>query len=382
MAELNRVVIVGGGVGGLTTALALQRAGVEVEVHEKFAHAPSRATGFTLWSYAMKHLIDLGVDEPTRIGSPIEVTEIHNQQGDLIEAMPVGEVSRELGAPSCDVRRPELQAVATELLGDGVVRMGSECVDVEQDGDSATAVLADGGRATGDLVIGADGAHSVTREKVAPGAQRRYSGYSSWGGVLDGFEHELLQPNRHVEVWARGSKGGVADVGNGSSRWYVTHRAPAGGAGERVDKAEIREHIDGWYELLRAAVDAAEPDSMVNTEAWDMDPIDSWYEGRLVLLGDSAHLTTPFAAMGACMTIEDAVTLASHLTSDAELEDALAAYQADRKQRDEDVVKKGRQMGKLQQLHSPIACWLRDEAFEHMGADRMRQVTEEMAKGE
>jgi 2-polyprenyl-6-methoxyphenol hydroxylase-like FAD-dependent oxidoreductase len=382
MADLGRVVIVGGGVGGLTTALALKRAGVEVEVHEKHSQPAGRATGFTLWSYAISHLQDLGLDDPTRIGSPIEFTEIHNQRGDLIEEMPVGEVSRKLGAPSCDVNRRELQMVATELLGDGVVHMGSECVDVELNGDTATAVLAGGGRADGSLVVGADGAHSVTRDKVAPATKLHYSGFSGWGGVLDGFEHELLKPNRHVEIWAKGSKGGVADIGNGSARWYVTQRAAAGGADGAIDKDRILEHIDGWYELLRAAVEAAYPGSIVTTEAWDMNPIEAWFDRRLVLLGDSAHLTTPFASMGACVTIEDAVNLASHLTSDAPLEGALSAYQDDRKKRDEEIVKKARKMGTLQQLHSPLVSWLRDEAFEHMPADKMRQVAEEMAKGE
>lgn len=366
----------------MTAALALKKAGVDVEVHEKYSHPAGRATGFTLWSYAVKHLQGLGLDDPTRIGSPIEFTEIHNQKGDLIEEMPVGEVSRKLGAPSCDVNRRELQLVAMEMLGEGLVRMGSECVDVEQDEQTATAVLADGGRAEGSLVIGADGAHSVTRNKVAPEAKLDYSGFSGWGGVLDGFEPELLKPGRHVEIWGHGSKGGVADLGNGSARWYVTQRVPAGGADAPIDKDRILEHIDGWYELLRAAVDAADPDSIVTTEAWDMEPIETWFDRRLVLLGDSAHLTTPFASMGACMTIEDAVNLVSHLTSDAPLEDALAAYQADRKKRDEDAVRKARHMGKLQQLHSPLMCWLRDEAFEHMPPEKTRQVTDEMARGE
>jgi 2-polyprenyl-6-methoxyphenol hydroxylase-like FAD-dependent oxidoreductase len=381
MADVERVVIVGGGVGGLTTALALQRVGIEVEVHEKYPQLAGRATGFTLWSYAIKHLQDLGLDDPTRIGSPIEVTEIHNQNGDLIEAMPVGEVSAKLGAPSCDVNRRDLQRVAIEMLGEEVVRMGSECVDVELDGDTATAVLADGGRAEGSLVIGADGAHSVTRGKVAPDAKVNYSGFSGWGGVLDGFEHELLKPNRHVEIWAHGSKGGVADIGNGAVRWYVTRRGPAGHEGP-VDKAQILEHIDGWYELLNAAVEAADPASIVTTEAWDMEPIDRWFDGRLVLLGDSAHLTTPFASMGACMTIDDAVNLVGHLTAASTVEDALSAFQTDRKKRDEDTVKEARKMGKLQQIHSPLVSWLRDEAFEHAPPDKMRQVAEEMAKGE
>jgi 2-polyprenyl-6-methoxyphenol hydroxylase-like FAD-dependent oxidoreductase len=107
VAELRRVVVVGGGVGGLTSALALKRTGVDVVVHEKYSHLASRASGFTLWSYAIRELLELGLDDAERIGSPIEVTEIRNQEGRLIEAMPVGEVSRQLGAPSCDVRRPD-----------------------------------------------------------------------------------------------------------------------------------------------------------------------------------------------------------------------------------------------------------------------------------
>lgn len=99
--------------------------------------------------------------------------------------------------------------------------MGSEVVGVEQDSDTATVILADGRRSAGDLVIGADGVHSVVRDHVADESRLNYSGFAGWGGILDGFSHESLLPNRHVEVWARGSKAGVADVGNGQTLWYV-----------------------------------------------------------------------------------------------------------------------------------------------------------------
>jgi 2-polyprenyl-6-methoxyphenol hydroxylase-like FAD-dependent oxidoreductase len=380
--ELRRVVVVGGGVGGLTSALGLKRAGIEVEVHEKYPHLAGRATGFTLWSYAIKELLRLGLDDPERIGSPVEITEIHNHHGRLIEALPVGEVSRRLGAPSCDVRRPDLQAAMIELLGNCTVQMGSEVVGVEQDADSATVVTADGRRSSGDLVIGADGAHSVLRGYVAAAPKLDYSGFAGWGGVLDGFEHELLQPNRHVEIWGRGSKAGVADVGGGQTRWYVVHKAPAGTKDEAVVKQQIVDHVAGWYELIRAAVEAADPATIVQTEAWDLEPLDTWIKGRVVLLGDSAHATTPFASMGACMTIDDSRVLVERLTSDAPLGEALEGYQEDRKRRDEGVVRESRRMGKLSMLHSPILGWLRDEAFSHMPTDKMQAVTEEMAKGE
>src|SRR4051794_26146764 len=193
---VDKVVIAGGGVGGLTLALALARAGVEVEVHERYDHLQTRATGFTIWSYAVRHLLDFGVDPGTlaRLGSPIEVTEIRSRRGRLIEAMPVGEVSRELGAPTYDIQRGGLQEALIEALGADRVRMGSEVVGVEQDEGSATALLAGGERATGDLVVGADGAPSVTRGVVArQPVDLRYSGFSGWGALIP-FEHELLEP--------------------------------------------------------------------------------------------------------------------------------------------------------------------------------------------
>src|SRR5262245_12358943 len=382
MAELGRVVVAGGGVGGLTSALALQRAGVEVEVHEKYPRVAGRATGFTLWSYAIKARLDRGLDDAERLGSPIEVTEIRNQAGRLIEPMPVGEVSRKLGAPSCDVRRPDMQRALMALLGDGVVRMGSEVVGIEAMNGGAAVVLADGTRSRGDLIIGADGVNSVVRDHVAATPRLRYSGFAAWSGVLDGFGHELLQPNRHVEIWGRRAKAGVAHIGEGQVRWYVVRRAPAGTKDVAVDRQEILDHIASWYELIGAAVEAADPGSIVQSEAWDLEPLDTWVRGRVVLLGDSAHATTPFASMGACMTIQDAGVLVGHLTSGAPVEQAIATYEEDRKRRDEAVVQKSRWMGRLSMMHSPIATWLRDEAFAHMPEDKMRAVADELARGE
>lgn len=381
MVALDRVIVVGAGVGGLTVALALKRVGFPVEVHERHERIQRHATGFTLWSYAIKHLMALGLDESTLTGAgcAIEHTEIRNQEGDLIELMPVGDVSRAMGAPSYDMRRPALLAALTARLGLNAVHMGSECVGIEHEGATATALLKSGRRTGGSLLIGADGIHSVVRTAVAGPARLRYSGYRSVSAVIP-FSHPLLPARRHVEIWARGAKGGVADVGSGLVRWYVTYRAPDG-ARPTFEKPQILEHIRGWYPLLEAAVRATDDAELVPTEAWDLEPLGTWINGRAVLLGDAAHATTPFAAMGANMTIDDAMTLADLLASRPSLDDALAGFQQFRKARTEDVVRKGRTMGALAQLHNPIAAWLRDVAFRHMSPEVVERVTREMAAG-
>jgi 2-polyprenyl-6-methoxyphenol hydroxylase-like FAD-dependent oxidoreductase len=381
VAELERVVVVGGGVGGLTVALGLARAGLQVEVHEKYDHLARRASALTLWSFAIERLRELGISDPDGFGTPIEVTEIRERDGTLVEEVPVGEVCRRLGLPSYEVDRRRFRAACLELLGDGIVRTGSECVGVEQDGEGATALLAGGGQASGDLVVGADGAHSVTRRAVAADSRLDYAGYSGWAGVIEGFDHPALGPNRHVEVWAGDSIGGVADLGGGRARWYVTHGSPPGIKWGEVDMGRILDHVAGWYGLMQDAVEAADPASVVTMEAWELEPLETWIDRRLVLLGDAAHLTTPSVSGGACTTIEDAAALVAQLTRGGSLPEALHEFEQERKRQDERMVRESRWIGKLQHMHSPVGRWVRDHALEHLPRSQAERIAERMARG-
>ena len=199
--------------------------------------------------------------------------------------------------------------------------------------------------------------------------------------MLEGFEHELCAPNRHIGIWAGGSIGGVADLGRGRTRWYVGRRIPAGIGWGTADERELLDHAAGWYAPVREAVAAADLDSITTMESWELAPLARWIDRRLVLLGDSAHPTRPSVSGGACTAIVDAVSLARHLTSGAPVDDALAAYQAERKKRDEHIVKRSRWVGRLQHMHTPIGFWLRDHAMEQVPAGKARRVAEKMASG-
>jgi 2-polyprenyl-6-methoxyphenol hydroxylase-like FAD-dependent oxidoreductase len=116
-------------------------------------------------------------------------------------------------------------------------------------------------------------------------------------------------------------------------------------------------------------------------EAWELEPLGSWFDRRLVLLGDAAHLTTPSVSGGACTTIEDAAALVRRLTAGAPLEQALREFERERKRRDEQMVRSSRWIGRLQHLHSPVGCWVRDHAFGHVPAAQVRRIAARMAAG-
>jgi 2-polyprenyl-6-methoxyphenol hydroxylase-like FAD-dependent oxidoreductase len=382
MQNLGRIAIVGGGVAGLTLAVALQRAGLDCSIYEKHpiteeGRFQKRASGFTLWSYSIARLVELGIDVQ-RTGSELEETQIHNQAGDLLARIPVGEMSRKLGAPSYEVRRGDLLAAIFEKLPPESFKTGYECSSVCEHANFVEIQFTNGERVQADLVIGADGIHSIVRKHVAGDIPLRYSGYSGASGVTQG-SHPDLPPLTHVDVWGRGGKAGIADVGNGQIRWYLTWK---GSAESEKSHEEIISRLEKWYSPVHAIVSTADKDSIVQNSYYDIPPLKEWIRGNLVLLGDAAHATTPFAAMGANMAIEDAWELATKIDEASSANEALRNFEKSRKTRTEEIVRHGRHMSRMTQLHSPIAAWLRDQAFFHMPEKEMEKVALAMASGE
>lgn len=381
MQDPGSVAIVGGGIGGLTLALALHRAGIACRVFEQHTFQVDgtfqrRATGFTLWSYAIARLIELGV-EIERAGNQIEKTEIRNQAGELIALMPVGDASRKLGAPSYEIRRGDLLAAILAELPDQTLYMGHTCANVREHADCIELGFENGESTRADLVIGADGIHSAVRKRVAGEVPLRYSGYSGASGVTRAT-HPDLPPHTHVDIWGRGGKAGIADIGAGNVRWYLTWK---GSAESQKSLEEILVRLEKWYAPVHAIVSTTPNEAIVQHAYYDIAPLREWIRGNMVLLGDAAHATTPFAAMGANMAIEDAWELATLLREAASNEEALENFEKSRKKRTEEIVKHGRRMSRLTQLHSPIAAWLRDQAFAHMPEKEMQKVALAMAEG-
>ncbi len=374
---MKKVVIIGGGIGGLTLALALKQRGIAVTVHEKHAHYQSQRTGFLIWSYAIRLLQEIGVPVD-QVGTPLEVFEVHGRVGQLVSEMPIGEISRSHGADTYEINRRRLSERMSEMVGDDL-RTGHECVRAETEGDLAVATFADGTRDQGDVVIGCDGAHSAVRKAIHPDAELKMLDAGGWIAVVDQHPADL-KPNRHMDFWQPGCKAGVADIGNGEARWYVAfnHRLPD----DQISKMDqIREGMLHVPNVIQQCMQMTSESQMVSTKAGDLLALEPWYQGRLLLIGDAAHATSPYAGMGACAAIADACLLAELFERYTDVEMLFKDFQQQRKPVADAVIRESRHGLDMSTCRSRFRNWIRDWGLSHIPEHKMTQIVDEMVTG-
>ena len=333
-----RAVIVGGGIGGIAAAVALVRAGVDVRVCEQGQRLAEVGAGVSLAPNGLRMLERLGVGEGIgRLGARHVSTELKLSDGRPAwhEPHQFARAGRNVG-----IHRADLLALLAGQLPPGTVRTGSRCTDFRQDAGRATAVFADGSTATADVVIGADGIHSVLQGFVVAPAEPVFSGVVAYRGLvprLDGYPAGVMRmwvgQSRHFLVFpVRGGQllNYVGFVPSGTS---VRESWSAPG-----DPAALAAHFAGWDPVIGEVIAAVggPGGSGFQWGMYDRVPLPRWSSGRLTLLGDAAHPMLPHLGQGVNQALEDAVALATLLgasTTSAGVPRALAAYEGLRRDR-------------------------------------------------
>ncbi|HEY8235307.1 MAG TPA: FAD-dependent oxidoreductase [Gaiellaceae bacterium] len=356
-----RVIVVGGGIAGLSAAIGLRRSGHEVIVLERAPRIDPIGAGLTLFANAMGALDRLGTrDAVATQGAPAKRSAILTWKGRELAQVP-----RDLLEGTIAIHRADLQRELAAAAGE--VRLGAEITAVEQHDDGVVARGAGGSEERGDLLVGADGLSSVTRAAIAD-VRPRYAGYTAWRGISP----VPVEPGRLTESWGVGERFGLVDIGRGRSYWFATKNAPEGERDEpEGKKAEILRRFSGWHQPIAAIADSADEGAILRNDVYYLEPLPRWSEGRIVLVGDAAHATTPGVGQGAAQAIEDAVVLADRLASGGDLKTALAEYEAIRRPRAEAVLKLSRRVDKAAQLASPLG-WRFRNAVVRLLPDRVQ----------
>jgi 2-polyprenyl-6-methoxyphenol hydroxylase-like FAD-dependent oxidoreductase len=345
-----KALIIGGGVAGPVTAMALQRAGIEAAVYE--AHVPTDGEAgsyLTVATNGLDALRAIGADGPVlAAGFPTPTNLLLAATGRRLGAVSNGGVLAD-GTVSHTIRRARLyQALDDEAAARGIrVEHGRRLVGAEPTpGGGVTATFADGGTATGDLLVGADGVHSVTRRLLDPAApEGRYVGLVNFGGYTPGAGDGVEPGAWHMIFGRRAFFGYVADPAGGTV-WFANVPRPAVTPAERA-ATSADQWRRGLVELFSGdagpavrLIEAGELE-LAADNTHDLQTVPTWHRGPMVIVGDAAHAPSPTSGQGASMAAEDGVVLAQCLRDLPSVPEALAAYEHRRRARVERIVAQG-----------------------------------------
>jgi 2-polyprenyl-6-methoxyphenol hydroxylase-like FAD-dependent oxidoreductase len=345
-------VVVGAGIGGLATAIALEQAGVEPIVIERAPQLVEAGFGLVLSSNAVAALRSLGLRDPVASrGTKVRRAEIRNPRGDLLTLINY----EALGWETYGILRRELQRAMLEVVPTERLRLGTTCIAVTEEGrvllDGADPVVAD-------IVVGADGIRSAVRRSLFGEEPLRYGGHCAWRAGTR-FDDELVR-DRFVEVWGVGGGFGFGPAGTDRVYWYCFESVPEGAPAPARPRDEFLRRYGAWFDPIPALIESTEPRAIEPTFTYDRPPRRTWGRGCVTLLGDAAHPMKPNIGQGAAQALEDAVVLASCVAGSGHPEEALRAYERRRVPRANAVVRASRQAGRVAEVRSPLGARVRD----------------------
>ncbi len=362
-AAAFKVIVVGGGIGGLATANALRRLiGCEVQVYERQAEIREVGAGIAITPNSMMALGEIDLRGPIeRAGTIIEHTAILSFTGRTLSRFPMAAVAARLGSSSVTMDRPALLGALYEGLGRDNVHIGKRFARYEQDGERVVAHFTDGSTARGDLLVGADGIHSTVREQMLSAQPTRYSGYVCYRGLTtEAFDHPALPRGFLLEVWGRGIRMGASHIGQGRLHWWFAENVAEGGLlAEHRWKDHLLSLTAGWAPPGPQIIAATAESAILCNYIHDREPDQRWSDGRVVLLGDAAHSMEPNLGQGANQAIEDAFVLAKNLAAKPSWREAIARYEQVRRPRTAEIQRLSRLWGVVGQWTAPVACDLR-----------------------
>jgi salicylate hydroxylase len=358
---MSDILIIGGGIAGLTAALAFQRQGRRVRLYEQASRFGEVGAGLTLTQPASRGLFSLGLraaieaaaDIPSRAGGADYLT------GERLPGVDKMKAARDSGEIPYfyQLHRADLHEILSGAVmanDPEAISLGRQLVDVEQDETGATAIFADGSTARGDVLLGADGINSRVREVLFGEESPRFTGQVAYRFLVPLAEVEpfmrlgpsvnYLGPNRMLlrYVIRHGTLvNGVAFVRSDS--WTGEGWSTPAEPGELLDK------FAGWNQDIQGLLRAAPEEGTRKWALFDRDPLPQWTRGRVTVMGDAAHPMLPFLGLGAAMGIEDAVVMGRAFATGAAPQDALRLFEGTRRERANGVLLASRRQGEIMQ---------------------------------
>ncbi len=340
------IAIIGAGMGGLTTGIALKKFGHRVTIYEQAEQILPVGAAISLWSNGVKCLNYLGLTEQVaKLGGQMnDLAYIDGLNGEVMTQFSLAPLIEEVGQRPYPVSRAELQNMLMDAFGRQDIQLGKRMVSIEDKGQHVEIGFQDGSTVSAALLIGADGTHSMTRQYVlGKQVERRYAGYVNWNGLVE-ISEDLAPAQQWTTFVGEGKRASLMPVADQRFYFFFDVPLPAGLENQRSEyKILLKQYFSGWCSQVQCLIDSIDEQKTNRVEIHDIEPFTQFYKGRVVILGDAAHSTTPDIGQGGCQAMEDAVYLARALQINTlGLEDALKRYQNKRNERANELLLRAR----------------------------------------
>jgi 2-polyprenyl-6-methoxyphenol hydroxylase-like FAD-dependent oxidoreductase len=356
-----KINIIGGGIGGLTTAIALQQKGFSVKIYE--AAPVIREVGAGLWvaANAINVFEKLGIaDEIKKAGNQLETSMIADHLGRPITKVDFKKIISSYGNGTTTIHRAKLQAILMSHVEKGSIEIGKRLKTIENTEGPLSIHFEDGTISESDILIGADGINSVVREQIFGIIPLRFSNQTCWRGIA---KMRLEDPKNAAELW--GTKGGLrssyVQINDEEVYWYITKREKEG---TKIPTVEVKNYlitlVSEFQSEIKKVLQQTDNEAIIQGDLSDLTPMSSWHKGNIVLVGDAAHASTPNLGQGACQAIEDAYVLAECLAKGSSVFEAFSAYEKLRMEKANFVVKTSMQIASLNNIGGVIGYLLRN----------------------
>lgn len=358
-----KFIIIGAGIGGLSTAIALQKAGYEVAIYEAATELKALGAGLVLAGNAVKAFKYMGVDtQVLQRGNMLNSFQVLTQKGEIITANNHLKASSDYGVvASFAIHRGDLQAALLDCIPNIPILLGKKCSHFERKKEKMSLFFEDKTHVEADYVIATDGIHSVFRKQLVSASQIRFAKQTCWRGISTHIP-ENMPMDIATETWGKSGRFGVVPLVNGQAYWFaVLHSNEVKSPHFKAfGKKEIAQSFADFHQPIPQLIENTPENAFIWNDIIDFSPIKQFAFENILLLGDAAHATTPNMGQGACMAIEDAAFLLSILQKERDITKAFQIWKAKRISRTTQIVNRSFMLGKVAMWQNDFAMGVRN----------------------
>lgn len=370
-------IIVGAGIGGLCTAIALKEKGIPVQVFEAADRLEAVGAGILVPPNAMSVLSHYGLAEAVmEQGHSVDSLSVLDYRSQLLAKNDATYANAGKNLKTVAIHRSKLQQILIDALGKDAIFTGHRCINVCNTDWGVDVAFSNGTQVSAKFLVGADGLHSRVRAALFGEYSLRYSGQICWRGVAN-FQLDDDLRDQVSELWGLGIRFGFVQIAPSKVYWFATKKRKLQIDAVKTTKEDLQELYKDFAAPVQALIENTSETDILEGYIRDLPSLKNWSSRSTVLVGDAAHAMTPNIGQGGAQAIEDSFALAQAIRNNYSLPHAFEQFQTMRTQKVNQIVKASWQLGRMTNVSYPWLCYTRNSlirAFAPMMADKQNQT--------